>query len=37
VRMFGTGDRDGQKSVSLARSLARWLAGVISLGLALGG
>ena len=34
--MFGTGDRDGQKSVSLARSLARWLAGVISLGLALG-
>jgi hypothetical protein len=37
VRVFGIGDRDGQKSVSLARSLARSLTGVISLGLALRG
>jgi hypothetical protein len=24
VRVFGIGDRDGRKSVSLASSLARW-------------
>ena len=37
VRVFGIGDRDGRKSVSLPRSLARSLTGVISLGLALRG
>jgi len=37
VRVFGLGDRDGRKSVSLARWLAGSLAGVISLGLALRG
>jgi len=40
VRVFCLGDRDGQKSVSLARSLARWLAhwgNIAGLGLALRG